>query len=147
MTWTTLPAGTAASMALRKRMNSWCRWRCMQRPRTVPSRMLRLGEQRGGAMALVVVGHGAGAALLQGQAGLGAVECLDLALLVDRQHHAMGRRVDVEADDVAQLRHELGIVGELEAADAVRRQAVRPPDALDRGDADAGLSGILCAGP
>src|SRR5215208_4541530 len=28
-------------MALRKRMNSWCRWRCMQRPMTVPSRMLR----------------------------------------------------------------------------------------------------------
>ena len=37
------------------------------------------GEQGGGAVALVVVGHGAGAALLHGQAGLGAVERLDLA--------------------------------------------------------------------
>src|SRR3954470_1693750 len=119
MTWTTLPAGTCASMALRKRMNSWCRWRCMQRPRTVPSRIVEGGEQRGGAMALVVVGHGAGAALLQRQAGLGAIERLDLRLLVNRQHHGMGRRVNVEADDVAQLRHELGIVRELEAADAV----------------------------
>ena len=32
--------GTSRSMALRKRMNSWCRWRCMQRPITVPSRTL-----------------------------------------------------------------------------------------------------------
>jgi hypothetical protein len=31
-------------------------------------------EQRGGAVALVVMGQGAGAALLHGQAGLGAVE-------------------------------------------------------------------------
>src|SRR3954463_9761321 len=36
MTWTILPTGTCASMALRKRMNSW--WRCMQRPRTVMHR-------------------------------------------------------------------------------------------------------------
>jgi hypothetical protein len=35
-----LPAGTARSTALRKRMNSWCRCRCMQRPRTTPSRVL-----------------------------------------------------------------------------------------------------------
>ena len=61
------------------------------------------GEQRGGAVALVVVGHGAGAALLHRQAGLGAVERLDLALLVDRQHDRMGRRIDIEPDDVAQL--------------------------------------------
>src|SRR5687767_14165444 len=36
------------------------------------------GEQRGGAMALVVVRPGAGLARLQRQAGLGAVEGLDL---------------------------------------------------------------------
>src|SRR5215218_486727 len=97
MTWTTLPAGTAASMALRKRMNSWCRWRCMQRPRTVPSRMWRAANSVVVPWALVVVGHGAGAALLQGQAGLGAVE------RVDRQHHGMGRRIDVEADEKSQI--------------------------------------------
>ena len=48
------------------------------------------GKQGGGAVALVVVGHGAGAALLHGQAGLGAIERLDLALLVDREHDGMG---------------------------------------------------------
>ena len=35
------------------------------------------GEERGGAVPLVVVGHRAGAALLHRQAGLGAVERLD----------------------------------------------------------------------
>ena len=65
-------------------------------------------------MPLVVVGHGSGASLLHRQAGLGAVERLDLALLVDRQHDGMGRWIDVEADDVAQLVDELGVVGQLE---------------------------------
>ena len=65
------------------------------------------GEQRRGAVALVVMGHRAGAALLHRQAGLGAVERLDLALLVDRQHDGMGRRIDVQADDVPQLGDEL----------------------------------------
>src|SRR3954463_5577963 len=86
------------------------------------------GEQGGGAVALVIMGHGAGAALLQRQAGLGPVEGLDLALLVDRQHHGMSRRVDVEPDNVTQLRHELGVGGELKAADAMRLKAVRLPD-------------------
>ena len=31
----------ARRLALRKRMNSWCRWRCMQRPITLPSRTSR----------------------------------------------------------------------------------------------------------
>jgi hypothetical protein len=37
----------------------------------------------------------------------------------------MGRRLDIEADDVLELGRELGIVRWLEAADAARRQAVR----------------------
>ena len=46
------------------------------------------GEQRGRAVADIVVGHRASLAWLERQAGLGAIERLDLALLVDRQHHA-----------------------------------------------------------
>ena len=99
------------------------------------------GEQRGRAVALVVVGHRAGAALLHRQAGLGAVERLDLALLVDRQHDRMRRRIDVEADDVLQLGGELRIVGELELAHPVRLQPMAAPDALHRGDADPGRLG------
>ena len=36
------------------------------------------------------------------------------ALLIDRQHDRVGRRVDIKADDVAQLLEELGIGRELE---------------------------------
>ena len=93
------------------------------------------GEQRGGAVALVVMGHGAGAALLHRQAGLGAVERLDLALLVDAEHDGVRRRIDIEPDDVAQLGDEVRIVGELELAHAVRLKPVRAPDALHRADA------------
>jgi len=42
------------------------------------------GEQGGRAVALVIVGHGCAAALLHGQAGLGAVQSLYLTLLVHR---------------------------------------------------------------
>ena len=43
------------------------------------------GEQRRRAMTLVVVGHCPGPTRLHRQARLGAIEGLDLALLVDRQ--------------------------------------------------------------
>jgi hypothetical protein len=46
------------------------------------------------------------------------------------------RRVDVRADDIAKLGGEVRVVRELELAHAVRLQAVSPPDALHRADAD-----------
>ena len=61
------------------------------------------GEQRGGAVPLVVMGQGAASPLLQRQARLGAVERLDLAFLVNRRHDGMGRGRHVKADDVAHL--------------------------------------------
>lgn len=42
----------------------------------------------------------------------------------------MGGRIDIETDNVADLGGELRIVGKLEGADAVRRQAMSLPDAL-----------------
>src|SRR5215211_5173886 len=98
---------------------------------------VKSGEQRGRAVALVVVRHGAGSAALHRQAGLRAVERLDLALLVDRQHLRVGRRIDVEADDVADLGRKGWIVRQLEGADAVRLKPVGAPDALHIGEADA----------
>ena len=44
------------------------------------------GEQGCRAVALIVMGHRAAAAALHRQPRLGAVERLDLALLIDRQH-------------------------------------------------------------
>lgn len=105
------------------------------------------GEQGGGAVALVVVRHRAEPPLLHRQAGLGTVERLDLALLVDRQHDGVGWRIDVEADDVAQLVDEFRIVGELELAPAVGCEAMRLPDAPDGAGADAGFLCHHVGGP
>ena len=58
-------------------------------------------EQRRRAVPLVVVRHGSGATLLQGQSGLRAR--LNLALFVDRQDDGVRGRIDVEPDDVAQI--------------------------------------------
>ena len=50
------------------------------------------GEQRGRAVALVIMGHGRPPALLERQAGPGAVERLDLRLLVEAEDHGLGGR-------------------------------------------------------
>ena len=105
------------------------------------------GKQGGCAVALVVMGHGAEPSLLHRQAGLGTVERLDLALLVDRQHDGVGRRVDVEADDIAQLVNEQRVVGELELPPAVGLQAVRLPDATHCAGADADRGRHHIGGP
>ena len=93
-------------------------------------------EQRRCAMALVVVGHRAGAALLHRQAGLGAVQRLDLRLFVDREDDGMGGRIDIKPDNVAQLVDEPRVVGKLELMDPVRLETMRAPDALDGTRAD-----------
>ena len=85
------------------------------------------GEQRRRAVALVVVRHGAGAALLHRQSRLGAVERLDLALLVDREHDGVGGRIDVEADDVLELLGELRVVRQLEACGCGAARVGGPP--------------------
>ena len=51
----------------------------------------------------------------------------------------MGRRIDVEPDDIVQLVGEPRIVGEFELVRPVRQQAVLAPDTLYRTDADAAL--------
>ena len=82
-------------------------------------------EQRRCAMALVVVGHRAGSAFLHRQAGLGAVERLDLRLFVDREDDGMGGRIDIKPDNIAQLVDELRVVGKLELVDPVRLETMR----------------------
>ena len=91
------------------------------------------GEQGSGAVALVVVGHGGAASFLHRQTGLGAIEGLDLALLVKTEDDGVGWRIDIEADDLLELLGEFGIVGELERAHPMRLQPVPLPDATHRG--------------
>ena len=89
------------------------------------------GEQGRGTVAFVVVGHGRALAALQRKTRLGAVEGLDLALLVDGHHHRVPGRVHVKADDIVELGGELGIGRALEGPDPMRLQLVCLPDALD----------------
>src|SRR5215831_13914226 len=81
-------------------------------------------EQGGGAMALVVVGHRRAASLLHWQTRLSAVQRLDLALLVDAEHHRMGRWINVETDHRLEL---VGEFGELEGTHPVRLQTLPRP--------------------
>jgi hypothetical protein len=53
----------------------------------------------------------------------------------------------MEPDDVAQLVDELGVFGQLKLSDAMRLERLGAPDALDRGNADAGGLGHRRAGP
>jgi hypothetical protein len=47
----------------------------------------------------------------------------------------------MEPDDVGQLVDELGVFGQLKLSDAMRLEPLGAPDALDRGNADAGRLG------
>ena len=99
------------------------------------------GEQGGGAVALVVVGHRASSALLHRQRRLGAVQGLDLRLLIHAQHHGLLGRVQVQAHDVDQLLLETRIMGELEGLHQMRFEPPRRPDPLHRRRAHPDLVG------
>src|SRR5258705_6526658 len=94
------------------------------------------GEQCGGAVALVIVRHRPGATRLHRQPRLGAVEGLDLALLVDREDDRVGGRVDIETDHILELLGEPRIVRQLERSDTVRCKLVGLQNALHRPQAD-----------
>ena len=119
-------------------MNSWCRWALHALPDHRAVEHVHGGEQRRCVVADVVVCHRADPPLLHRQAGLRAVESLDVRLLVDREDDSMGRRVDVKADHIADLAGELRVAAELEGSQPVRRQAVGAPDLLHRADGQAG---------
>jgi hypothetical protein len=99
-------------------------------------------EQRGRAMPDIIMGHRPSPVLLYRQARLGAVERLDLRLLVDRQRQAVGRRVEIQSDHVAQFGSKGRILGQFEAPNPVWLQAVRRPDPLHRAQRYAAGRGI-----
>ena len=88
------------------------------------------GEQGGGAVALVVMGHRLTPALDHRQRCLGAVEGLHRGLLIGAQHDRLLRRIQVQPDDIDQLLLEARIVGQLERLDQVRFEAPRRPHLL-----------------
>ena len=91
------------------------------------------GEQGSGAVAFVVMGHRASPALLHRQGRLGAVQGLDLALLlVYAQHHGLLRRVQVQTHHVDELLLEVAVIGEFEGLHQMGLEPSRRPDPLHR---------------
>ena len=95
----------------------------------------------------IVVGLGGGMAGGERTVGAGPLQRLDLALLVDGQHHRVGGRVHVQADDILDLGGEGGIARALERAQAVRLEAVSVPDPLHGAQRDPDSAGHGPAGP
>ncbi len=91
--------------------------------------------------------HAFDVAEAEGQGGAGCARGLDPALLVDTQHQRRVGRIEMEADDGADLLDEEGIGGEREVLLPVGLDLERGPDALDRGLRHAGGRGHGTAGP
>ena len=100
------------------------------------------GVEARGAGALVVVGGALGRAGQHRQDRRGAIERLDLGLLIDAQHDRALGRVEIEPDDVADLVDELRVLGQLPGLLAVRLEPERPPDPQHRGLREPDLAAI-----
>jgi hypothetical protein len=91
------------------------------------------------AVANVIVRLALGLAEVHRQDRLRTLERLNLRLLIDGEHDSVGRRVHVQPDDIAHLRHELRIGRELERAGQMRLEAERSPDPTDHRVAEPGF--------
>src|SRR5215469_2273459 len=146
MAWTSLPAGTARSTVLRKRMNSWWVWRCMQRPCTTPSSVLRAANRVVVPCRLsscVIVPHLPGLIGKPGWVRSSAWIC-DFSSI---ESTGMGWRMHVETDDIFHLLGESRVAGALEGAQAMWLQAVGAPDTLYGVQRQADGFGHRAAGP
>jgi hypothetical protein len=85
---------------------------------------LQRGEQAGDAVAHVVVGAPLGQPRTQRQCGGGAVQRLDLGLLIHTEHDRAGGWLQVEPAGIGDLGQQLGIGRELEGLQAVRGQVM-----------------------
>ena len=96
------------------------------------------GEQGGCPVPLIIMGHRTAAAALHRQPRLGAVERLDLALLIDRQHQCMLGRIDIEADDILDLGGKFRVARQLKGTHSMGLQTVGRPDPLHAAKTNAG---------
>jgi len=85
-------------------------------------------EQRGRAMALVIVRHRGRATLLEWQSWLGPVKRLNLRIFFNAQHDCPLRRVKVKPDNISDLLLGHRVVGNLEPACHVRLQPCFSPN-------------------
>jgi len=111
------------------------------------SRDLQRSEQGGGAMSGVVVCALLRASRPHAAHGLGALEGLELGLLVHAQHDRAVGWVQVEPDDVMDLGGQFRVGGELEGPDAPGLDAVLAPDPGDGVAADIKFAGQQAGRP
>ncbi len=90
------------------------------------------GEEVYGAMALIVVGVPLTLTWSEREQWLSAIEGLYLGLFVHTQYDSPLRRIEVEADNVADFVNEKWIVGELECFSSVRLESEGVPNPPDR---------------
>ena len=102
-------------------------------PGHLPGGDLQGGEQGGGAMADVVVAALLVVARLHRKHFLGAVQRLDLGLLIDAQHDRVGRRVQIQAYNIGDLGLQFRVGGERERVGLPWPDPVLLPGLGDRG--------------
>jgi hypothetical protein len=124
-------------------------WRCRGQAlaEDLPGGHVQGREQRRGPVALVLVRHRPGPALDHRQGRLGAVQRLDLGLLVHAQHHGLRRWAEIQAHDVDELGLEGRVVRQLERVHAVRLETAHVPDPLHRRRAHPDMLGHHPARP
>ena len=111
----------------------------LQRGGHLPGGDVEGGEQGGGAVPVVVVGAALDQPRLHRQHRHGAVQRLDLGLLVHAQQDRVLRWGQVEPADVGDLADQLRIGGEPERLGSPRLDPVGPPRPHHRGVADPQL--------
>ena len=89
-------------------------------PGHLPGGDFQGGEQGDGVMAEVVVAALLVVARLHRKHFLGAVQRLDLGLIIDAQHDRVGRRVQIQACDIGDLGLQLRVGEERERLDLPR---------------------------
>lgn len=81
---------------------------------------IECGVQGRGAVALVIMCTAADATRTQRLTGLRTIQCLNLGLLVNAEHHGVIGRVHVESDDIDHLVGKRRVVADLECLQPVR---------------------------
>lgn len=103
----------------------------------LPGLDVQRSEERDRAVSAVVVGPPLGLARSHREQGLCTLERLNLGLLVDAEDNGVLGRIDVQADDVANLLDQQRVGRELEGFSTVRFESEGSPNPADRHVAEA----------
>src|SRR5271156_5236614 len=93
---------------------------------------LERGKQGCGAMPFVVMGEGAASSRFERQPRLGAIQRLNLTLLVHAKHHGILRWREIDADHIGELLNEFGITRKFKAFAQVGLELMLLPNPRNR---------------